>query len=171
MRPVTIGSATGRWTCEQCGVRFDRERSGARPIRFCAQSCYHVWNRDNGAGGGRFSQGSQPWNKGLKGIHLSPSTEWQKGCESQKRVSIGTETIRKRGRETNPRAFVKVADPNTWKERAIVVWERHHGRSVPDGYVIHHKDRNPLNDSIDNLEALTRANHAREHRKDLRRAA
>lgn len=32
-----------------------------------------------GNNGGQFVKGSVPWNKGLKGIHLSPSTEIKKG--------------------------------------------------------------------------------------------
>lgn len=28
---------------------------------------------------GRFEPGQEPWNKGLKGIHLSPKSEWKKG--------------------------------------------------------------------------------------------
>jgi hypothetical protein len=161
--PVTIG----RWTCEKCGNRFDRDKAGNRPIRFCTTGCYHAWNRENGSAKGRFPKGKEPWNKGLKGIHLSPGSEWRKGCESHKRVPVGTERIRHRRREKSPRAFVKVAEPNLWRERAVVVWETHHKRSVPRGYVIHHKDRNPLNDDIGNLQALSRADHAREHRNDM----
>jgi hypothetical protein len=33
--------------------------------------------------------------------------------------------------------------------------------------VIHHKDRNPLNDDVCNLEALTRSEHIKTHRDDL----
>lgn len=161
----------GRWTCERCGERFDREKSGNRPIRFCGQNCYHAWNRENNSGGGRFQRGREPWNKGLKGIHLSPETEFKKGCKSHKRLPLGTERTRHRRREKNPRVFIKIAEPDTWKERAIVVWEKHHGRSVPKGYVIHHRDRNPLNDDISNLEAMTRADHAREHRSERLREA
>lgn len=166
IEPVTIG----RWTCEHCADRFDRDKSGNRPIRFCSQKCYHAWNRAHGSNEGRFTKGSQPWNKGLKGIHLSPHSEWKKGCQSHKRLPVGTERIRHRRREKQPRAFVKVAEPNTWRERAVVVWEHHHGRPVPSGYVIHHRDHNPLNDDISNLQALTRAEHAREHRRTRLRA-
>ena len=38
------------------------------------------------------------------------------------------------------------------------VWKHHNG-DIPDGYVIHHKDGNPLNNHIDNLEAITQAEH------------
>jgi hypothetical protein len=29
---------------------------------------------------GNFKKGNAPWNKDLKGIHLSPESEWKKGC-------------------------------------------------------------------------------------------
>ena len=31
---------------------------------------------------GRIKKGNVPWNKGIKGIHLSPETEFKKGCIS-----------------------------------------------------------------------------------------
>lgn len=118
---------------------------------------------------GQFTKGNEPWNKGLKGIHLSPETQWKKGCESNRKLPLGSVTIRHRKREAHPRAWVKVAEPNVWRERAKVEWERAYG-PVPKGMVIHHKDRNPLNDSLENLQAMTRAEHAREHEHDLRGA-
>lgn len=36
--------------------------------------------------GGGFKKGHVPWNAGLKGIHLSPETEFKKGCKSYKRT-------------------------------------------------------------------------------------
>lgn len=47
-------------------------------------------------------------------------------------------------------------------------WEKHHGK-IPEGCVIHHKDENRLNWSIDNLECLTRAEHVEKHRDILGR--
>lgn len=83
-------------------------------------------------------------------------------------VPVGTVTTRtrhKRGGET--RAWVKVAQPNVWKLRAQVVWETTHG-PMPRGSVVHHKDENTLNDTIDNLELLTKAQHLAEHVDDYR---
>jgi hypothetical protein len=157
------------WTCENCGAEFKRDRSGSRPIRFCSQSCYHEWSRESGQNAGRFTANSEPWNKGVKGIRLSPETEFKKGQISTRRVPVGTVTIRHRKREMHPRAFVKIAEPSVWRERAKVVWEKHYG-PIPRGHVIHHIDRNPLNDSIDNLQALTRSEHAREHEIEIRSA-
>jgi hypothetical protein len=42
------------------------------------------------------------------------------------------------------------------------VWKATHGE-IPDGYEIHHVDGNTLNNSIDNLECLTKAEHLALH--------
>lgn len=44
------------------------------------------------------------------------------------------------------------------------VWKAAHG-PIPEGLVIHHKDGNPSNNALENLEALTQAEHLKEHRK------
>ena len=48
------------------------------------------------------------------------------------------------------------------------VWEHHHGPIPPDHHV-HHKDENPLNNDIANLECLPRAEHLRLHWDDAKR--
>ncbi len=42
------------------------------------------------------------------------------------------------------------------------VWVAHFG-PIPKGYEIHHKDENPLNNDIANLECLTRSEHGLRH--------
>lgn len=44
------------------------------------------------------------------------------------------------------------------------VWELFVG-PIPKGYVVHHKDHNKLNDSVDNLELLTEFEHKSHHFK------
>jgi hypothetical protein len=124
--------------------------------------------KGNEANSTSFKKGNIPWNKGKRGIRLSPLTEFKKGCESKKKLPIGTVTIRHRKREKHPRAWIKVGEPNVWKPNAIYVWESHNGR-IPKGYTIHHIDRNPLNDSISNLSMLTRAQHLEEHRAEYKK--
>lgn len=41
------------------------------------------------------------------------------------------------------------------------------GRSLADNEVVHHKDENPLNNEITNLEILDRATHGRLHTKPI----
>jgi hypothetical protein len=170
--------------CEQCGVVFTVPHYRRQKARFCSAKCKGAFIAAKHLNKGpkpwaaailakhrhkstsRFPKGHTPWNAGVKGIHLSPETEFQKGQPSHKRAEIGAVRIRKcKGDQL--RAFVKVSDPSGWRERAKVVWEQHNG-PIPKGYVIHHKDRDTLNDGIDNLQALTRAEHIEDHRGDWR---
>lgn len=45
------------------------------------------------------------------------------------------------------------------------IWEEFYGQKIPDGMVIHHKDFNPLNNSISNLELMTHEEHLSLHHK------
>lgn len=47
-------------------------------------------------------------------------------------------------------------------------WEKYYG-SIPEECIVHHKDENKLNWSIENLELLTRAEHTDAHRDILGR--
>ena len=120
---------------------------------------------------GRFRPGVSysPATQFKPGERTSPRTEFQKGGAAHNKLPLGAVTIRQR-REEPPRAFVKIAEPNTWRERAKVIWEEINGKRLPRGYVVHHRDRDSLNDSPENLVALTRAQHIEEHRRDLEAA-
>ena len=45
-----------------------------------------------------------------------------------------------------------------------VVWEKYNG-SIPDGYHVHHKDKNKDNNDISNLELIDKYTHLAEHGK------
>lgn len=45
-----------------------------------------------------------------------------------------------------------------------LVWEKYHGRSVRKGYVIHHKNGDPLDNRIENLEEMLLGEHNSLHR-------
>jgi hypothetical protein len=171
-------------TCEICGSAYQVKPYRANKARFCSQQCGGKWHmsvrampNDHKVGNkwragqppeNAFHAGHAPWNRGLKGIRLSPETEFKKGQRSHKRMPVGTVSIRP-DKNGVPRAFVKIADPNSWRLRAVVVWEGENG-PVPPGKVIHHKDRDSLNDAPSNLDALTRKEHIAEHRRDFHRA-
>jgi hypothetical protein len=42
------------------------------------------------------------------------------------------------------------------------IWENAHG-PIPKGYMVHHIDHNPLNNALENLECVSRAEHAKRH--------
>lgn len=46
------------------------------------------------------------------------------------------------------------------------IWKSIHGE-IPDGCDIHHKDENPLNNNCDNLECLTKSEHAKLHARNM----
>lgn len=47
-----------------------------------------------------------------------------------------------------------------------VVWEYYNG-AIPPGYQVHHKDGNPANNDISNLECISFARHIDKHRADI----
>lgn len=143
---------TGRTLeCPICGRSFYRPANALRDVNYCSYEC---------VGRAAIARGTLP--PAPKGVRRSQATEFQSGTEAHNRLPVGSVTIRFRKRDNEHRAWVKVAEPNRWRERARVVWEDAHG-PVPAGVVIHHKNRDPLDDRIENLEALTRAEHVREH--------
>lgn len=47
-------------------------------------------------------------------------------------------------------------------------WEKHNGK-IPEGFIVHHKDENKLNWSIENLELLSRSEHIKKHKDIVKR--
>jgi hypothetical protein len=113
-----------------------------------------------------FKIGQVPWNKGIKDNHCSPRTEFRKGLIPANKLPIGSVKIRTFRRGGEQRAFIKIGEPDVWRERAVLVWESANG-PVPKGMVVHHNDRNTLHDDLSNLSLLSRANHLREHRPEF----
>lgn len=114
-----------------------------------------------------FKKGLVPWNKGLRGVHFSPETEFKKGQESLKKMPLGTITVRV-DKGGAARSWIKIAHPREWIEYAKFVWMQHRG-NIPDGLLIHHIDKNSMNDELVNLQLATRAEHINLHRGDLKR--
>jgi hypothetical protein len=101
------------------------------------------------------------------GQRLSPATEFVPGQAAHNRLPVGSVTVRIY--KGTRRAWVKVAEPKEWRLRALVVYEQAFG-PVPRGLVVHHRDHDSLNDVPENLVAITRAEHAQEHRDELNEA-
>lgn len=105
---------------------------------------------------GRYQKGNVPYNKGIKGIyHKGCEKGWfKKGNRPANYRSVGSERINVDGY-----IEVKVADPNIWKAKHIVVWESVHGK-IPKGYIITFRDNNRTNVDIGNLLLVKRSTHA-----------
>jgi hypothetical protein len=163
--------------CQRCGHSFRIKPSHLGRAKFCSKTCLGHANKVRlealrakvFAETGSKTFGKEPWSKTHgKGKHFSPATEFKPGTRPANKLEVGAVTIRndKNGR---PRAWVKVAEPNRWRTRAIAVWEAKHG-PLPKGKIVHHRDRDSLNDEIENLQALTPSEHAHEHRHELAEA-
>ena len=112
-----------------------------------------------------FEKGHKSWNKGIKGTHFSTETEFKKGQKGINWVEVGKITQRKDKNKTM-RNWIKIKEPNIWIEYAKHIWIKHNG-NIPKGFIIHHIDKNSLNDVISNLALLTRTAHINIHRIDL----
>lgn len=105
--------------------------------------------------------GSTPWNKGKKGIHLSPATEFKKGClrgqAARRWTVVGAVTVRtdKGGQKYR---FIKARHDgppqHRWRPFAHHVWEKAHG-PVPKGHRVVHLDLDSMNDELANLACLS----------------
>lgn len=111
----------------------------------------------------RFQKGHVPANKGKKGISYPgmAATQFKKGNIPQTWKPVGTETVR-----SNGYIWVKVAEPNKWREKHRLIWEKANG-PVPAGHAIVFADGNKQNVTLENLILITRAQLARLNQNNL----
>lgn len=101
---------------------------------------------------GRFEKGSVPFNKGKKGVGGWEPTQFKKGNKPFNYKPVGTERV-----NGDDYVDIKVADPNKWKGKHIIVWEEANGRSVSKGEAIIFGDGNRRNFDPDNLILVSRS--------------
>lgn len=101
---------------------------------------------------GRFEKGQTSWNKGLKGVMLGGiKTQFKKGHRPHNAKNVGDETLGKDGY-----IFIKIAEPNKWKSKHQLIYEKHHGK-IPRGNVVIFADKNNRNLDINNLVLVKRS--------------
>ena len=109
---------------------------------------------------GRFQKGHVPANKGKKMPYNANSarTRFKKGQIPPNTVPVGTEVVDSYGYRK-----VKVSDGSNkqerWKYAHHQVWEAHHGE-IPKGSIVVFKNGDSSDIRIENLECITRAQHA-----------
>ncbi len=96
-----------------------------------------------------------------KGYHAPGSEKgWFKnGSQPKNTMPIGSIKFGKDGYQYKKIAFVKPSRFG-WKLVHHILWEEHHGQ-VPKGHVVVFKNQNIQDIRIENLELITRADHAR----------
>lgn len=127
----------------------------------------NTWKKNHGHTSGldaRFKKGSTPPNKGTKGLYNvgGNKTSFKKGIVPHNYMPVGSERVNSDGY-----VDIKVADPNKWRAKHILIWEAHHGHAVPKGHVVIFGDRNPRNFEPGNLILVSHAQLAVLNRKKL----
>nr|WP_275901160.1 HNH endonuclease signature motif containing protein [Paenibacillus periandrae] len=100
---------------------------------------------------GRFEPGRTPFNKGKKKDWAGgEATQFKKGHKPHNYVPVGSERI-----NGDDYVDVKIADPNKWRGKHQLVWEKNNG-PIPKGYVIIFGDGNRRNFDPNNLILISR---------------
>ena len=115
---------------------------------------------------GRFEKGSIPQNKGKKmsreQYEKRQATMFQKGRIPHNHKEIGYERVDDEGY-----ILIKVAEPNIFKHKHRLVWEKHHG-PIPKDSLIIFLDGNKENVEIENLHMITKSLNSVMNNKGLR---
>lgn len=100
---------------------------------------------------GRFEKGQYAWNKGMKGLNLGGEKGWfEKGQTPHNYQALGSERVNSEGYTD-----IKVADPNVWKQKHRIIWEKANG-PIPKGHVVIFGDGDRRNFELDNLILISR---------------
>ncbi|TLS37758.1 HNH endonuclease signature motif containing protein [Pseudalkalibacillus caeni] len=100
----------------------------------------------------RFKPGRVPFNKGKTGPGAGgwEPTQFKKGHKPHNYKPVGTERVNGDGY-----VDIKIADPNKWRTKHNLIWEKENG-PVPKGHVVIFGDGNRYNFDLDNLILVSR---------------
>lgn len=110
----------------------------------------------------QFQKGQTPFNKGLKGIHHSPATEFKPGHRPANTKYDGCIRLRYHKRSKHPMKFIRIAKM-VWVPLHRHIWEKKHG-PIPAGHLISFKDGNSMNCKLSNLRLISKAENALRNR-------
>ncbi|WP_243454527.1 HNH endonuclease signature motif containing protein [Desulfosporosinus fructosivorans] len=112
---------------------------------------------------GRFRKGNAPVNKGKKGYSYPGmvATQFKKGNIPRNWWPVGTERLRADGY-----VWKKVAGPNKWREKHVLIWEAANGPR-PKKHVVLFGDGNRQNFEPDNLILVSQKQLVRLNQKHL----
>ena len=102
---------------------------------------------------GRFCKGHVAWNKGIKGLHHSPATEFKAGHLPANTKYDGCLSLRKK--QNGERYYYIRISQAKWVLYQRYIWELKYGK-IPKGMIIAFKDKNVLNCKLENLEMISR---------------
>lgn len=110
---------------------------------------------------GQFNKGHTPINKGKKGLGGWEPTQFKKGHLPHNYVPVGSERV-----NGDDYVDIKIADPNKWRGKHILIWEKYNG-PIPKGHAVIFGDGNKRNFNPDNLILVSRRQLLILNRKNL----
>jgi hypothetical protein len=124
-------------------------REKRTPIQLAALRKRNGWRTGRT---GRFEKGNRPWTAGTKGMGVCKANKgsFKTGNRPENWTPVGTERVTFDGY-----IKVKIAEPNIWKFKHIIIWEATNGKR-PCGMAVIFKDGNCLNCESENLEQVSR---------------
>ena len=136
---------------------------------FTARQMNNYYKRNHLRSGltGQFEKGWSTFNKGMtwddymtpEGMENSRKTQFRKGHIPHNGGAPVGELRERRDKTGRVYFYEKVAQPNVWRQKHIVEWEKHHGK-IPIGSIVTFCDGDSTNWNIENLILTTRAQHA-----------
>lgn len=172
---VVVSAYRSGMSCGEIGERYGCKAKSVQSLLARKGITLRTWKEaarvacDRGRSRGQFQKGAVPWNKGVKGIHLSRETEFKPGHKPTVCYRVETTRVRvfrKDGELHSARAFVKIAQPSMWRLRSHVMWEKAHG-PIPKGMVLHYRNGDGMDDRLGNFMLVTRAEHLEIHRPEF----
>ena len=109
----------------------------------------------------QYKKGNVPHTKGKPGTKGWKQNQFKKGHKPHNYLPVGTERVNGDGY-----VDIKIADPNVWKGKHLIIWEKSNG-PVPEGKAIIFGDKNNRNFDINNLLLVTRGELATLNRYSL----
>ena len=96
---------------------------------------------------GQFTKEHTPWNKGEKGLSIGGKETWfKKGHQPINHRKVGSERITVDGYTE-----IKVAEPNKWRLKHRVMYEKYHNVELNPNQLVIFADRDKSNMSKENL--------------------
>src|SRR3546814_20717223 len=100
---------------------------------------------------------SHKLGSGLRGKKRVFSEEWKRNISLAK-LQHGEQSAR--GVSEKPNGYLEITrGPHKGRGLHVVIAEKHLGRRIQANEVVHHLDENKQNNSISNLQVLTRSEH------------
>lgn len=119
----------------------------------------------------------KPYEIRISHAHLRQTCSRACAAEIKSRTKSGPNHPRwKSGKEISPCGYQLEYNPNhpdAHKGKVFthrLMMEQKIGRKLTSKEIVHHKDGNKLNNKIENLQIMTRAEHINHHRKELQNA-